>query len=336
MTKVELSDVPLKASSDFSGGSGNITTTDSKSEKENTQAPASDEESNSGGLPNIYFVSTANGIGWSAALTQSIGETFDSGKYNYTFIDGQGDQEVQFENIETAISNQADCIILDPIVEDGWEDILKKAQDADVPVILVDRTISADDSLYEGWLGSDFNKEGQEAGKWLAETAQGDQNIVVLRGDEGSSAQIGRTAGFQEIIDQHDNLTIIASEAADFDKAKGKALMTKYLEEYDDIDVIVAQNDNMFYGVAEALEEAGKDLNDYITISFDGEAEAFKYMVDNAKLDLEVECNPLQGPQAEELVQKVLAGETIDKINYVNEGVFTADMAKDEIGNRKF
>lgn len=337
MTKVELSDTPVKASSDYSGSSGQTAKPAEDNKKEDTNKDKEPEkDTSSGGTPSIYFVCNANGIGWSAALVNSMQDTFGSGGYEYTFIDGQGDQNIQIEGVKTAIAAKPDCLILDPVSEDGWDDILKEAQDAEVPVLLVDRTISADESLYEGWVGSDFLAEGTNAGKWLAETANGEKmNIVVLQGDNGSAA-LGRTDGFQQVVDQHDNLKIIAQEHADFDKAKAKALMQDYLDQYDDIDVIVTQNDNMLYGVAELLEEKNIDMNDYTIISFDGEAEAFKYMVDNAKLDLEVECNPLQGPKAEEMVKKILAGETIDKINYVEEGVFTADMAKDEIGNRQF
>lgn len=337
-TKVKTSDEQIVTSTQF--GSGDVvanvggSSKDDKGDKKDT----GDEQSSSGSAPNVWFINNANGIGWSAALTTSMNGTFDTDAYDYTFVDGQGDFDVQIQAMKDAIADKAEVICLDPIQEDGFDDVLKEAKEAGCKVFLVDRKVSADESLYEGWLGSDFNLEGENAGKWLVEEAGGKKmNIVVLQGGVGASAQIGRHDGFNKIIEQNDNFTILAEEVADFDKAKAKALMAKYLDEYGDkIDVIVTHNDTMCYGVMETLTERNIDPNDYIIISFDGEAEVFKLMVDNAKVDLCVECNPLLGPATEELVAKMVAGETIDKTNYVDEGVFTADMAAQELPNRQF
>jgi len=336
-TKVRTSDDQIITSTQFSSGDV-VTSVGSSSKSDTDSAQASNDASSSGSTPNVWFINNANGIGWSAALTSSMNGTFDTDAYDYTFVDGQGNFDTQIEAMKDAIADKAEVICLDPIQENGFDDVLKEAKDAGTKVFLVDRKVSADESLYEGWLGSNFDLEGENAGKWLVEQAGGENmNIVVLQGGEGASAQIGRHDGFNRIIEQNDNFTILAEEIADFDKAKAKVLMQKYLDEYGDkINVIVTHNDTMCYGVMEVLEENNIDPNDYIIISFDGEAEAFKLMVDNAKLDLCVECNPLLGPATEELVKKIIAGETIDKTNFVDEGVFTADMAAAELPNRQF
>ena len=334
-TKVKTSDEQILTSTQF--GSGDAVTNvggASKDDKKNQDS----SNTSSGDAPNVWFINNANGIGWSAALTTSMNGTFDTDAYDYTFVDGQGDFNVQIEAMNNAIADKADVICLDPIQEDGFDDVLKAAKDAGCKVFLVDRMVSADESLYEGWLGSDFDLEGENAGKWLVEQANGKKmNIVVLQGGKGASAQIGRHDGFNRIIEKNKNFTLLAEEMADFDKAKAKTLMSKYLDEYGDkIDVIVTHNDTMCYGVIETLKEKNIDPNDYIIMSFDGEAEVFKLMVDNAKVDLCVECNPLLGPATEKLVAKMIAGETIDKTNYVDEGVFTADMAATELPNRQY
>lgn len=326
-TKVEYRDHSTQSSSDYQNGAQNTS---------EPQAGSLSGDGSAGGLK-VGFIQTANESGWRAAHTQSMQDTFNNGNYTYKFIDGQADQAVQIEGIETLIAEKFDVIILAPIVEDGWEDVLKKAQDAEIPVIVVDRMVSADDSLYSCWVGSNFEKEGKDAANWLVETngTSEKQNMVVLEGTINASAQLGRTKGFESVISKHDNYTILASESGDFDKAKGKALMNQYLTEYDDIDIIVSQNDNMTYGVVEAIEESDRKCSDYTIITFDGEANAFKLMMDG-KVSLEVECNPLQGPTVEKLMNKILAGETVDKIQYMEEGVFPAETAQDEIGNRKF
>ena len=327
-TKVELRDDPVKSSTDYAEGSGNASQADSSK---------SDGKENSNTIK-IGFVQTANESGWRAAHTKSMEETFsDTSKYTYTFVDGQGDQAVQIAGIEKFINEGYDAIVLAPIVESGWDDILKKAQEAKIPVVIVDRQVDSDKSLYSCWVGSDFETEGKNAANWLVEQlgTSAPKNIVVLEGTAGASATLGRTKGFNEIISQNGNYTILASETADFDKAKGKALMLDYLTRFPAIDVIVTQNDNMAYGVMEALTEKGANIENYTIISFDGEAEAFKLMVDG-KIDLDVECNPLQGPTVEKLLTDLIDGKTVDKTQYMKEGVYPASTAKDEVANRKY
>jgi len=338
-TKVKTSDEQILSSAEF--GSGDVVKDvggAAKEDKKEKTKDSKDKASSSSGAPNVWFINNANGIGWSAALTTSMNGTFDTDAYDYTFVDGQGNFEVQIEAMNNAIADKADVICLDPIKEDGFDDVLKAAKEAGCKVFLVDRMVSADKSLCEGWLGSNFDLEGENAGKWLVKKANGKKmNIVVLQGDLGASAQIGRHDGFNRIIKKNKNFKILAEEVAKFDKAKAKVLMAKYLDKYGDkIDVIVTHNDTMCYGVMETLKEKNIDPNDYIIISFDGEAEVFKLMVDKAKVDLCVECNPLLGPATEKLVAKMIAGEKIDKTNYVDEGVFTADMAAAELPNRQY
>ncbi len=338
-TKVEISENPIRPSTDYASGSVNTSTNSAKTDtpkKEKEDATANTNTNTGEGKPKIWFINNANGVGFSAALTNSMESALNISDYDYKFIDGQGEQQVQIDAVEDAIAENVDCIALDPIKEEGFEDTLKKAKDAGIKIVLIDRQIS-DESLFDAWLGSDFLLEGQNAAKWLVETKgeEEEQKVVILEGDRGSSAAIGRTNGFKDTIANYSNYEIIASESADFDKAKGKALMKDYLSQYKDIDVIVSQNDEMTYGVLEALEEDGKDAKDYTIITFDGQADVFKEMI-NGKVDLCVECNPLLGPDSAALVAKVLAGENVDKINYVEEGVFPAEVASEEIGNRTF
>ena len=335
-TKVEISENPVRSSTDYASGTITTSANAGNSNASEAKDDTNNNSSTSGNKPKIWFINNANGVGFSAALTNSMETALNISDYDYKFIDGQGEQQIQINAVEEAIAENVDCIALDPIKEEGFEDTLKKAKDAGIKIVLIDRQIS-DESLFDAWLGSDFMLEGQNAAKWLVETKgeEEEQKVVVLEGDRGSSAAIGRTNGFKETIEAYDNYEIIASESADFDKAKGKALMADYLDQYSDIDVIVSQNDEMTYGVLEALEEGGKSAKDYTIITFDGQADVFKEMI-NGNVDLCVECNPLLGPDSAALVAKVLAGENVDKINYVEEGVFPAEVASEEIGNRTF
>ena len=269
---------------------------------------------------------------WRTANTASIQNTFSKENgYFLMFNNARQKQENQIKAIRSYISQQVDYIIFSPIVEDGWETVLKEAKEAQIPVIIMDRNVNCDPDLYTAWVGSDFEEEGRNAGRWLADDLKGKKfghnevNIVILQGTQGSTAMIGRTKGFQEIADLHDNWNILACEDADFTTAKGKEVMEKYLKKYEDIDVIVSQNDDMTIGVLQAVREAGYTTGtggDMTLISFDGTKSALE-KVKSGVLNVDIECNPLQGSYLEEIVCKLENGEPVDKINYVEEKIFT-------------
>ena len=84
------------------------------------------------------------------------------------FDNARQKQANQIKAIRSFISQQVDYIVLSPIEESGWDTVLQEAKDAGIPVILIDRKVSVDDdSLYASWVGSDFVREGQDAGYWL-------------------------------------------------------------------------------------------------------------------------------------------------------------------------
>ena len=232
-----------------------------------------------------------------------------------------------------------DVIAIAPVTETGWETVLKEAKKADIPVITVDRQIkTSDDSLITAWVGSDFKKEGVKAAEWLIKEKgkeKGDVNIAVLQGTIGSSAEIGRTKGFKEGIKDQKNFKIIASQTGEFTQAKGQEVMESFLKQNKDIDVVVAQNDNMAFGAIDALKAAGKTPGKDVTIiSFDAIKAALK-KVQSGEINAEFECNPLHGPRVAELAKKIMKGEKVDKIQYVDEQVFTKDNTTKEVINKR-
>ncbi|MFD6371011.1 ABC transporter substrate-binding protein, partial [Streptomyces roseolus] len=217
---------------------------------------------------------------------------------------------------------------------------LKEAKNAGIPVILTDRAVdSQDTSLYRTFLGSDFVKEGQEAGKWLVKEYEGTSdpvNVVELQGTTGSAPANDRKAGFAEAVKGDPKFKVIASQTGDFTRAKGKEVMQAFLKSHKDIDVLYAHNDDMALGAIQAIEEAGKKPGtDIKVISVDGIKDAFVAMKDK-KINVVVECNPLLGDQLMELVKKVAAGESVPRRVEVEEGVFTQDQAAAALPGRQY
>ena len=254
-------------------------------------------------------------------------------------------QENQIKAIRSFISQRVDYIVFSPIEEEGWRTVLTEAREAGIPVILVDRTISKkDESLYTTRVGTDTYWEGEQAGIWLENDLMkaGEQddiiNIVVLEGTIGATSQIGRSVGFENILAQHDNWNILASESGDFTTAKGKEVMQKYLWLYDDIDVLVSQNDDMTFGAIEALKESGRYIgpdDDIRIISFDAGKAALE-RVKSGEIDVDIECNPEQGELLAEVIHKLQNGERVEKEYMVEDKVFTIDNVDEYLVNRTY
>lgn len=315
-----------------------------------TEAKAEDtKEAAADSSKEIYvgFVQVGAESDWRMANTKSMESTFTTDKgYKFEMVDAQNKTDKQITAIRDFIQKDVDYIVLAPNTEAGWDTVLGEAKDAGIPVIIVDRMIqTADDSLFTAWVGSNFKQEGYDAvaalegalkAKGVADTEA--LNIVTLQGTMGSSAQIGRTDGFAEKMTAHSNWTMLEKQSGEFTQEKGQEIMESFLKSYPDIDVVIAENDNMAFGAINAIKAAGKTCGpkgDITIVSFDAVNAAFKAMI-AGDIDVDVECNPLHGPRVESLIQALEKGESVEKIAYVEEGTFYAADAEATIGQRAY
>ncbi|KYG06212.1 LacI family transcriptional regulator [Sorangium cellulosum] len=278
---------------------------------------------------------------WRTANTKSIEEAAKAAGIELKFSDAQQKQENQIKAIRSFIAQKVDVIAFSPVVETGWEPVLREAKAAKIPVILTDRAVDTkDDSLWVTFMGSDFVEEGRRAAKWLVEKTkdqQGTVNIVELQGTVGSAPAIDRKKGFEEIIKDKPNFKILRSQTGDFTRAKGKEVMEAFLKaEGKNINVLYAHNDDMAIGAIQAIEEAGmKPGQDILIISIDAVKGAFEAMM-AGKLNVTVECSPLLGPQLMSAVNDLMAGKTLPKRIVTEEGVFPMETAAAEFPKRKY
>ena len=279
---------------------------------------------------------------WRTANTRSVKEALVPPEFNLKFSDAQQKQENQIKALRSFIAQGVDVIAFSPVVETGWDTVLREAKAADIPVVLTDRAVSvADESLYVTLIGSDFVEEGRRAARWLigdSEGKAGPIRIVELQGTVGSAPANDRMKGFKEVIDADPRFQVVRSQSGDFTRAKGKEVMEAFLkaEGRGGIDVLFAHNDDMAIGAIQAIEEAGlKPGEDIRIVSIDGVRGAFEAMK-AGKLNATVECNPLLGEQLAQLVRDVNAGREVPRRVQVEEGVFTRDQAEAELPNRKY
>ena len=275
---------------------------------------------------------------WRSANTESMKSTFTAANgYELIFEDGQQKLSNQITAIRTFIQQEVDYIVLAPVTETGWDTVLREAKDAGIPVIIVDRMVDVtDESLFTSWVGSDFELEGKKVAEWLHQYTIANQipaeeiHIVNIQGTLGASAQIGRTKALADAAKEH-GWNLLAEMSGDFTQAKGREVMEELLSQYDNINVVYCENDHEALGAIEAIEAAGKTVGSDITegeimvLAFDGiNEEAVRY-AQEGKITCIAECNPLHGPRVRAIIEQLEAGRTFGKLNYVEEGLFSAD-----------
>lgn len=279
--------------------------------------------------------------GWRTANTESVQNAFtQQNGYFMIFQNARQKQENQIKTIRSFISQRVDYIVFSPVVETGWETVLQEAKEAGIPVVLMDRNVNVQDkSLYVTCVGSDFVEEGERAGRWLEKDLkkrgmnEKQVNIVVLKGTEGSSSQIGRTIGFSTVASDHLNWNILEQEYADFTSAKGREVMETFLKKYPDIDVVVSQNDDMTFGAIEAIKESGRTVGiggDITIISFDAVHDALE-MVAKGIINVDIECNPNQGEYLSQVIDMLENGQEVEQQYYVEENIFTIENVTKEL-----
>ncbi len=284
---------------------------------------------------------------WRVAHTDSVlAKLNEENGYKLYYVDGKSGQDNQIKAIRTFVQQKVDYIVLSPIVESGWDSVLEEAASANIPVIICDREVDvADKGLYTAYVGSNFNQEGRYAVAWLKEYLQKNGrdseeiNIVHIQGTIDSSAQKGRSLALIEAVEENNNWNMVAQECGDFTKPKAYEKMKQILENVNDIDVVYCENDNEAFGVIDALDEAGISYGQnkgVIIISFDATRGALEKCM-QGKINLVVECNPVQGDAINKIIKSIEAGEDIPKRTYIEETYFTPDtLSEDFIESRPY
>lgn len=287
---------------------------------------------------------------WRTAETESVKSEANKRGIDLKFSDAGGDQDKQVKAMRAFIAQQVGGIILAPKVKTGWDEVLKEAKDKKIPVVLVDRGVSSDESLYTTLIASDFVEEGRRAADWMAthtledpdwksRHSDGKVNIVELQGSAGSDPAIDRKKGFDEALAKHPGMTVIDTQDGNFEVQKGKDVMSAFLKKHgDQINAVYAHNDNMALGAIQAIEEDGrfKPGKDIIVVSIDGIRDALK-AIQAGKLNCSIECNPLLGPDAFDAIDAAIVGKEIPKRKVEKDELFDSKNVTPElISQRKY
>lgn len=284
----------------------------------------------------IGFSQVGSESAWRTAFSEATMAEAEARGIELLFVDAQQRQENQLASVRSFIAQGVDAIIIAPVVETGWDAVLQEAADSNIPVVIIDRNVTADSSLYITRVASDFVHEGRLAATWLVQATSANCKIVELQGTVGSSAALDRQTGFNEVIAMFPGMEIIASQSGDFTRTGGKQVMESFLNslDTDEICAVWAHNDDMLIGATQAMAEAGIDSgDDILTISVDAIPDIFLSM-SQGDANATVELSPYMAGPAFDAIVAYLNGEEIPASIAVGGGLFTQATAAEEYERR--
>ena len=291
---------------------------------------------------------------WRTANTDNICKSIEEHEgWTLVYDDAQQKQENQIKALRNFITQGVDCILFTGVVSTGWDEVLKEVNEAEIPLILIDRMPDcAKDIDYVAAFGGDFVEEGRRqvawAGEYLKSIGRGDEeiNVAIMEGTTGADAQVGRTEGNLAALAAYPNMKNVAQSSGNFTRAEGQALMESWLKSVDKIDVLIAQNDDMGLGAIDAIKAAGKvPGKDIIIVGCDSVKAAFESIV-AGEMSCTVECTPLYGQFVVPTIEGLLEGKTFDKeilhpeevvydcVGGIDLGTVTSTLAADVIDQR--
>ena len=256
--------------------------------------------------PNESGYRTANDKDMKAMFTEENG-------YEASFAYSLKNDE-QITAAQKFIQDGVDYLLLSAADTAGWDSVLQDAQDAGIRVILFDRTIDADESLYEASIVSDMAKEGETAVEWLKSQNLDEYNIIHLQGVMGSAAQQGRTGALNDTV-ASDGWNLVTQQTAEWNSEKAQQIVQSVIDSGKSFNVIYAENDDMAKGAVAALDKAniphgvGKDV---IVMGFDCNKWALEELL-NQNWNYDGQCNPFQASYIDDIIKKIENGETISE-----------------------
>ena len=278
-------------------------------------ATASDASASSGDVIKVGIINNdPNESGYRTANDKSMKEMFTAENgYEASFAYSLKNDE-QITAAQKFIQDGVDYLLLSAADTAGWDSVLKDAQDAGIRVILFDRTIDADPSLYEASIVSDMAKEGETAVEWLKGQGLSEYNIIHIQGVMGSAAQKGRSGALTDAV-ASEGWNLVTEQTAEWNAEKAQQIVQSVIDSGESFNVIYAENDDMAKGAVAALDKAnishgvGKDV---IVMGYDCNKWALEELL-AGNWNYDGQCNPFQASYIDDIIKKLEAGETISE-----------------------
>jgi ribose transport system substrate-binding protein len=266
-------------------------------------------------LNNPFFVTLRDGA---QAKAQELGLALD-------VADGQDDLAKQVSQVEDFITKKVAVIIVNPVDSDGIVPAVKKANDANIPVITVDR--AANGGTVASHIASDNVAGAKSACDYLIKQVSSG-NVVQLEGIAGTSAARDRGKGCKNALDAQSAVKLVASQTADFDRTKGLNVMQNLLQANPDVKGVFAQNDEMALGAVQAIAAAGKS-SQITVVGFDAVDDALTAIKDGKMAATIAQQPKLMGETALATAKEIVDGKTAEASQPVEVKLVTKDNVAD-------
>ena len=295
---------------------------------------SADDGGADGDLVTVGFVAVGPEGGWRAANEKNIQDTFtEEAGFDLRYAPATNlDQKSQIDSFTSFVDEGVDVILLSATEGSGWEDTLKRAQEAEIPVILIDRGIEPDDtSLYVTRIAPDNFVVAQGVANWAVSAFPDGANYFTLEGPAGVGVVNERNRGWDDVMGAHPEFVKVGAQTANWSTEEAKSVFETILRaNNNDIQVVFAQNDEMGLGAALAVEEAGLTPGVDVQIAtIDGTKPALEALA-AARLSFVAEYNPLFGQTALDVVNTVLDGGEVESYIIVPSGTFDSPEAATE------
>lgn len=323
--------------SDNGGSTAQDTQSDDAGDTSGDDADAGSDNSGSGELIKVGIINNdPNESGYRTANVNNLKEKFtEENGYEASFFYSLKNDE-QITAAQKMLQDGVDYLLLSAADTAGWDSVLQEAQAEGTYVILYDRTIDADESLYEASIVSDMEQEGETAVEWLKSQELDEYNIIHIQGVMGSAPQRGRSGALDAAVES-DGWNLVTQQTAEWNAEKAQQIVQSVIDSGEKFNVIYAENDDMAKGAVAALDKAnishgvGKDV---VVMGFDCNKWALEEL--QAKnWNYDGQCNPFQADYIDEVIQKLENGEEItEKVIILEEKGFDAEtITQDDIDN---
>lgn len=269
-----------------------------------------------GDLIVVGFVAVGPEGAWREANEQNVQDTFtEEAGFDLRYAPATNlDQQSQIAAFTSFVDEGVDIILLSATEATGWEASLQRAQEAEIPVILVDRGIEPDDtSLYVTRIAPDNVQVAASVAEWAVQEFPEGAKYFTLEGPAGVGVVNERNRGWDSVIGSRPEFVQVGAQTANWSAEEAKSVFETVLRANDnDIQLVFAQNDEMGLGAALAVEEAGLTPGEDVKIAtIDGTRGALEALAEG-RLSFVAEYNPLFGETLLDVVNKTLDGEPVD------------------------
>ena len=275
-------------------------------------------------------------------LTEDLGFKAE----NVVVQDGKGDQAEQTNQINNFITQKYDVLILNLVQASSAPEITDMCKEAGIPVVYINREPDAaeeerweSEGLNATYVGCDARQSGTYQGEEILETAnKGDINsdgkvsYIMIQGDpENVDAQYRTEFSVKALTDAGVEVEELLKQRGDWDQARAQQIAQDALNQYGDkIEVIFCNNDAMALGALQAIEAAGRKVNeDIYLVGVDALTEAVQNVIDGKQTGTVFNNHFAQAQAASDIAVKFLSGEKVDAVNMVNYEKVTQDNAQE-------